>query len=107
MAIGVGGKDGSRALRQAGSGLVRGDCSRPIVDVREDGARARQRDGVGGFAKGMGRSDNLVARADPESLQDEQKRDFAAGDGDCMLAAEIMRERRLECLDDGSRREPG
>ncbi len=104
MAVGVGGDDRAGALGEAGGGLVRRDRPSPIVDVREDGARAGQGDGVGCFAKGMGGGDDLVALPYATSLQSQQQTDLAARYRDGVLAAKILRELGLELFNNGSRR---
>lgn len=54
----------------------------------------------------MSRCDDLVALAYSVGLQGQQERDLAARNGDRVLAAKILREGRLELLDDGPRRQP-
>jgi hypothetical protein len=53
MPIGVGGKDGARLGRDLGFGLGRSHRARPIVDIREDGRRADDGDGLRRLAKAI------------------------------------------------------
>ena len=98
--------DRARFIRDACFGLLRRQRTGPIIDIRENGRSAGKNDCVRGLAPGVGRSDDLIPRADAVGLQHEEHAHRTARNRNGVFPAAVSCESPLECLGGWSRADP-
>jgi hypothetical protein len=88
-----------RPSRDASCDVGRIEIERRGLDLGEDGRRAAPRDRLGRRVERERRADHLVARADPERVEDEHERVGAVSDPHRLLHAQVLGCLALEALD--------